>query len=289
VSTALMVTLNGPPAVSFVGVPVFPLAVPGAAISPGTSSCNLANAPGLTATDELVFEAMPPWVTSEPVTLALAAVFSVTLKVFVPATNAEFAGSTALASLDVTATTSLVLIRFQFASTAFTVTLNALPAIWLAGLPDLPLVEPGAAVSPGSSVCNLAKAPVVTEIEAVVLELFVLSEKSFAVTVELPAVRNVTLKDCVPFTSTALAGSVAFASEDVMRIVSVAADTTFQLASTALTVRLNALPAARGVGEPVFPLSVPGAAVSPGARICNFVNAPAETVSDGLVLNTMPE
>ena len=39
------------------------------------------------------------------------------------------AGSTALASLEVIATVSFVLIRFQLASTALTVTLKAVPAV----------------------------------------------------------------------------------------------------------------------------------------------------------------
>lgn len=37
------------------------------------------------------------------------------------------------------------------------------------------------------------------------------------------------------------------------------------------------------LGVPVFPALVPGAAVSPGRIICNFENAPALTLIDGLV------
>src|SRR5438552_15296848 len=48
-STALTVTLKGWPAVRAVGVPVLPLAVPGAGVSPGTRSCNFVKAPGPTA------------------------------------------------------------------------------------------------------------------------------------------------------------------------------------------------------------------------------------------------
>jgi len=54
---------------------------------------------------------------------------SVTLKLFVPTERAALAGRTALGSLEVIETVSLVLIKFQLASTALTVTLNALPAI----------------------------------------------------------------------------------------------------------------------------------------------------------------
>src|SRR5437899_2825178 len=51
-STALTVTLIALEAICATGVPVLPLAVPGAALSPGTNSCSLANAPALTATLE---------------------------------------------------------------------------------------------------------------------------------------------------------------------------------------------------------------------------------------------
>ena len=54
-STALTVTLNEPPAVCAVGVPVLPVAVPGAAVSPGSRIWSFANAPGLTVVAGLVF------------------------------------------------------------------------------------------------------------------------------------------------------------------------------------------------------------------------------------------
>ena len=60
--------------------------------------------------------------------------------------------------------------------------------------------------------------------------------------------------------------------------------TRFQLASTALTVTLNEPPAVCALGVPVLPEAVPGAAVSPGSRICSLANAPALIVVDGLVL-----
>src|SRR2546426_12160888 len=46
-STALTVTLNAVPAVCAVGVPVLPLAVPGAAGCPGARGWEFANGPGL--------------------------------------------------------------------------------------------------------------------------------------------------------------------------------------------------------------------------------------------------
>src|SRR6266568_1303149 len=61
-STALTVTLNGPATFWLIGVPVLPEAVPGAADSPGASSCSLVNAPTLTAIDGLVLAVIPAWV-----------------------------------------------------------------------------------------------------------------------------------------------------------------------------------------------------------------------------------
>src|SRR5439155_15425722 len=128
-STARTVTLNGEPAVCEVGVPVLPLALPGDAVSPGVNSCSLANAPAPTLIDGLVFTAMAECVTFEAVTVALPAVFKVTLMLFVPLTSAALAGNAAFTSLEVIAIVSLVEIRFQLASTAFTVTLKAVPAV----------------------------------------------------------------------------------------------------------------------------------------------------------------
>src|SRR5437773_12105224 len=47
-STASPGTLKARPAVRAVGAPVLPVAVPGAAVSPGTINCNLTNAPAVT-------------------------------------------------------------------------------------------------------------------------------------------------------------------------------------------------------------------------------------------------
>ena len=194
------------------------------------------------------------------------------------------AGNVALASLDVTPTVWVTeLTRFQFASTAFTVTLNAVPAVRALGVPVLPVAVPGAAVSPGISNCSFVNAPAVTVVAGLVFAVFVPSVTSVAVTVRLPAVSSVTVKVCVPAASAAFAGNCAFASLDVMRTVSATELTRFQFASTAFTVTVNAVPAVRAVGVPVLPVAVPGAAVSPGSRICSFVNAPGFTVVAGLV------
>src|SRR5204863_1962025 len=97
-STPFTTTLNPPAATKFDGVPVFPVPVPGAAVSPGTSNCNFANAPGFTETLSLLL-VFAPSVTSEAVTVWVPAVLNVRFNVFVPFTNAAFAGRTALGSV----------------------------------------------------------------------------------------------------------------------------------------------------------------------------------------------
>ena len=146
-----------------------PVAVPGAAASPGTKSCSFANEPTLTAIDALVLLVMAPWVTSDAVTVALPAVLSVTLKLIVPETKAASEGKPALLSVEVMCMVSLVLIKFQFASTALTMTLNGVPAIWAVGVPILPVLVPEAAVSPGVKICSLANTPGLTVIDRLVL------------------------------------------------------------------------------------------------------------------------
>ena len=77
-------------------------------------------------------------------------------------------------------------------------------------------------------------------------------------------------------------GNVAVASLELMATVSVAV-TEFQFASTEFTVTVNGVPAIWEAGLPVFPLEVPGAALSPGAKIWSLAKLPAETVMPGLV------
>jgi hypothetical protein len=264
-STAFTVTLNAVPAVCAVGVPVFPLNVPGADASPGTKICNLANVPAFTVIDGLVFGDFVPSVISVAVTVRVPAVFNVTLNVCVPPTSAAFAGNAAFTSLVVIPTVSVELTAFQFASTALTVTLNAVPAVCAVGVPVLPVPLPGEAVSPGTKICNFENIPAFTVIGGLVLAVFVPSVISVAVTVQLPAVFNVTLNVRVPATNAAFTGNVAFASLEVIPTVCVEL-TTFQFASTAFTVTLNAPPAVCAVGLPVFPVALPAEAVSPGTK-----------------------
>ena len=72
-------------------------------------------------------------------------------KVLVPATKAALAGKVAFTSLDVIATVLFVLITFQLASTALTVTPKALPAVWEVGVPVLPEAVPAAGFRPASA------------------------------------------------------------------------------------------------------------------------------------------
>src|SRR5438034_248639 len=117
-----------------------------------------------------------------------------------------------------------------------------------------------------------------------ILAVLVGSVMSLAVTVRLPAVLRVTLKLRVPAIRTALAGKLALLSVELKPTASVTLVTRFQLASTALTVRLKAAPAVWVLGVPVLPLAVPGAALSPGRSSCSLANDPALTVIAGLVL-----
>ena len=237
----------------------------------------------------LVFPEIPALFASEDVTVQLPTVLSVTLRVLVPLIRAVFAGNVALASLEVIAIVSFVLTTFQFASTALTETLKAVPAVCAAGVPVLPVAVPGAAVSPGASSCSFTNVPELTVIDGLVFELFEPSVTSLAVTVALPAVMNVTLKDFVPATNAALDDRTALPSEEVTPARSVIVFIRFQLASTARTVTLKGVPAFCELGVPVLPLALPGDAVSPGARSCSLANDAGLTVMEGLVFNAIAE
>src|SRR5258708_21134327 len=192
---------------------------------------------------------------------------NVTLNVCVPPLKGALPGIVAPPSVEVNPTASLTAFTtFQFASTALTVTLKAVPAARAVGVPVLPLTVPGAAVSPGTNSCSFANAPAFTVTGEPVFAVFVPSVTSVEVTVLLPAVFSVTENVLVPLDSPAFAGNVAPVSEDVILTVSAAPVTRFQFASTALTVTLNALPAVCASALPVFPVTVPGAALSPGTN-----------------------
>src|ERR1041385_1127627 len=123
------------------------------------------------------------------VMVKLPFVLKVTTGLIVPATSAEFAGNVALASLAVVPMMSAtVVMRFQLASTALTVTPTLTPAICAMGVPVLPAAVPGAAVSPGASNCNFTNAPGFTVALGLVAEV---NPVALAVTVRVPAVLNV--------------------------------------------------------------------------------------------------
>src|SRR6266704_4485055 len=119
---------------------------------------NLVPVPKVTGMAELVFAVMAEWVTSELVRVAPPPFLRVTPKVRVPLLSGALAGNVALLSLEAMATVSLVAIKFHEASTALTVTLKAAQALCAVGAPVLPVLVPGAAISPGASNCNLARA-----------------------------------------------------------------------------------------------------------------------------------
>jgi hypothetical protein len=113
----------------------------------------------------------------------------VTLNVCVPAANAAFAGNVAAVSLEVMLTVSvIVLSRFQFASTALTVTLKAPPTFCPMGVPVFPEAVPGAAVSPGINNWSFVKAPGLTVTEGLVFATMPECVTSEAVSVAVPAV-----------------------------------------------------------------------------------------------------
>ena len=113
------------PAFCEFGVPVFPDAVPGAAVSPGMSNCSLTNPAGLTVIEALVPGVLVPSEISVAVTVREPEVLNVRLKLFVPETRDALAGNVAFGSVDVIPTTSdALVITFQLESTALTITDN---------------------------------------------------------------------------------------------------------------------------------------------------------------------
>ena len=190
-------------------MPVLPVAVPGAAVSPGSRIWSFANAPPLIVVDGLVLAFIEPFVLSVAVKVAVPAVFGVTENVLVPATSAALAGRLAFASELVIAIVSVEVTGFQLASTALTVTVNDAPAVCADGVPVLPEAVPGAAVSPGSRIWSFANAPALIVVDGLVLAVIEPFVLSVAVNVAVPAVFGVTEKVFVPATSAALAGQAS--------------------------------------------------------------------------------
>ena len=117
---------------------------------------------------------------------------------------------------------------------------------------------------PGSRICSFAKAPPLIVVAGLVFAVIAPFVMSVAVKVFEPAVFGVTESVFVPATSAVFAGRrrVGVGGRDAD---GVGGATTFQFASTALTVTLKEPPAVCADGVPVLPVAVPGAAVSPGA------------------------
>src|SRR2546423_14948089 len=106
------------------GEPLFPVAEPGSAVSPGTRTCSFATSPGLTTIPVEVPSVMVPDVTSWAVIVMLGpALFSETelLNVTVPADMAALAGGEKCGSLDESETVSAEETGLKLASTACTV------------------------------------------------------------------------------------------------------------------------------------------------------------------------
>lgn len=181
-----------------------PVGAPGCAGVAVTVAVKVTDSPGQDGFDEevtvvvvltltiiggLVFAVFVPSEASLAVMVRVPPVFKVTAKVFVPATNAEFPDK--VGSVEVSASVSAtVLTRFQFASAAFTVKLNAVPAICVVGLPVLPLALPGAADSPGTKICSFTNGPALT-VSTCVAEVIVVGAVLAAVTVGFPALGSV--------------------------------------------------------------------------------------------------
>src|SRR5262245_8004341 len=114
-STARIVTVRAVPAVWEVGVPVFPVAVPGAAASPGTKSCNLTYAAGLTVTAGLLLAVSVPE-TSLAVMVLVPAVLNVRLEsVRVPATRVRLPAVAPLSSAMLALLSDVVIVTFGVA------------------------------------------------------------------------------------------------------------------------------------------------------------------------------
>src|SRR5438477_299209 len=152
------------PAVCAVGVAaVLPVAVPGAATSPGSKICSFVTAPAFTVTLALMLAVNAP-AASVAVTVRAPTVLKVKLeRARVPATNVMFPAVAPLSSAIVALASELVIVTlvvaalptFHLASTALTTIplAIAVPAVCAVGAATvLPVAVPGAATSPGSKI-----------------------------------------------------------------------------------------------------------------------------------------
>src|SRR5690606_33862080 len=131
------------------GVPVFPVAVPGAAVAPGNNTCNLTKGPPPTTTGEPVLGNNGTPERSAAVTVWLPAVLNVVEIFRVPFCRAIEETTVAAPSVDVISTERVEGTRFQNSSVDLTVILKATPETRSVAVPVFPVDEPGSAVSPG--------------------------------------------------------------------------------------------------------------------------------------------
>ena len=106
----------------------------------------------------------------------------------------------------------------------------------------------------------------------------VLSDWSVAEMVNEPAASNATRRVLSPLTKAIDPGSVAVSLVEVSATTLVMLLTVFQLSSQARTTTSNAIPTVCAVGVPNRPVTVPGAADSPGRSTCTRLYDCAETV-----------
>src|SRR6185295_8443484 len=113
-------------------------------------------------------------------------------------------------------------IRFQNWSTARTVMVNGLPAVWLVGVPLLPVVVPPRACSPGRMTWSPKNGPGFTT-NVLLVPIFGGAEKSAAVrATEPPAPRNVTRPVQRPLANVITFGEMLFVPVFAFRIASAA-------------------------------------------------------------------
>ena len=99
-------------------------------------------------------------VMSEAVKVVVPTVLSVTLKFLDPLLSGALVNGPAFASEQVRLTVSVALeTKLQKVSTALTVAVKDVPALWAVGLPLLPVAVSGAVASPGTNSCSFVMGP----------------------------------------------------------------------------------------------------------------------------------
>src|SRR5437899_7613826 len=118
-----------------------------------------------------------------------------------------------------------------------------------------------------------------TVIAGLVLAVLLPSLRSLAVRVKLPFVPKETERLVVPAPKATAKGRLAVGLLELKPSVSLTVLILLYKLSTALTVTENVVLATCALGVPVFPLIVPGAAVSPGTSNWSLLNGPVPTTT----------